>query len=90
MSKRADEGAVDRVTYGSGDVFADLGIDLTAEDRIKLALARHICRMIAERDPTQAQATMLKVDEAEVFDITRGRMAGFSVERLMKLGAALG
>jgi len=40
---------------------------------------------------TQVEAAaVLEIDQAKVSNITRGRIAGFSVERLMKFVAALG
>tara|TARA_R110002020_G_scaffold6117_14_gene25568 strand:+ start:475 stop:849 length:375 start_codon:yes stop_codon:yes gene_type:complete len=91
MKNRPDNQAESAVTFGTGDVFADLGIELTPEDRIKVLIARQISRAIVERGMTQVQAAqVLEIDQAKVSNLTRGRIAGFSVERLMKFVAALG
>ena len=91
MKSRPDNDAQGVVTYGTGDVFADLGLELTPEDRIKILIARQISRAIVERDLTQVDAAkVLEIDQAKVSNLTRGRIAGFSVERLMKFVAALG
>jgi predicted XRE-type DNA-binding protein len=91
MKNRPDNDVTDIVTFGSGDVFADLGIELSPEERVKILIARQISRAIAERGLTQvAAAAVLEIDQAKVSNLTRGRVAGFSVERLMKFVAALG
>lgn len=91
MKSRQDNDVERVVTYGTGDVFADLGLELTAEDRVKILIARQISRAIVERGLTQVEAAkVLEVDQAKVSNLTRGRIAGFSVERLMKFVAALG
>lgn len=91
MKNRPDNDAEGTVTFGTGDVFADLGIELTPEDRIKLLIARQISRTIVERQMTQVEAAkVLEIDQAKVSNLTRGRISGFSVERLMKFVAALG
>jgi predicted XRE-type DNA-binding protein len=91
MKNRPDNEAEGTITFGTGDVFADLGIELTPEDRIKLLIARQISRAITERGMTQVEAAaVLEIDQAKVSNLTRGRIAGFSVERLMKFVAALG
>jgi predicted XRE-type DNA-binding protein len=79
------------MTRGSGDVFADLDIALSPDEALKLALARQITEAIVSRKLTQQQVSALVgVDQAKVSNITRGRIAGFSVERLMKVLLALG
>lgn len=91
MKSHKDKNPDDAVTFGSGDVFADLGLEITPEERVKILIARQISRAIVERGLTQvAAAAVLEIDQAKVSNITRGRLAGFSVERLMKFVAALG
>lgn len=91
MKNHPDNDISDVVTFGSGDVFADLGLEITPEERVKILIARQISRAIVERELTQvAAAAVLEIDQAKVSNITRGRLAGFSVERLMKFVAALG
>lgn len=91
MKSHRDSNSEHAVTYGSGDVFADLGIELTPEEKVKLLIARQISRAIVERGITQVEvAKILEIDQGKVSNITRGRIAGFSVERLMRYAAALG
>lgn len=91
MKNRPDNDVHDVVTFGSGDVFADLGLDVSPEERVKILIARQISRAIVERRLTQvAAAAVLDIDQGKVSNITRGRVSGFSVERLMKFVAALG
>lgn len=91
MKNRQDKQTEGIVTFGTGDVFADLGLELSPEERIKLLIARQISRAITERDMTQVEAAeVLEIDQAKISNLTRGRIAGFSVERLMKFVAALG
>jgi predicted XRE-type DNA-binding protein len=91
MKSHPDNDAEGVVTYGTGDVFADLGLELTPEERVKILIARQISRAIVERGLTQVEAArVLEIDQAKVSNLTRGRIAGFSVERLMKFVAALG
>ena len=91
MKDHPDNDAESAVTFGSGDIFADLGLEITPEERVKILIARQISRAIVERGITQVEAAKaLEIDQAKVSNITRGRLAGFSIERLMKYVAALG
>jgi predicted XRE-type DNA-binding protein len=80
-----------RVHAGSGNVFADIGV---AEPEVALAkaeLARQIERIIRSRRLTQAEAAeILGVDQGKVSALVRGRVSGFSTDRLFRFLAALG
>ena len=79
------------VTEGSGNVFADLGLEQPDEARAKAGLAHKIADIISRGGMTQAQAAkLLGLDQPKVSALIRGRLGGFSVERLMKLLNALG
>jgi predicted XRE-type DNA-binding protein len=79
------------VTRGSGDVFADLGISLTSEDRVKIVIAHEITRVIVAKKLTQVQAAkVMGTDQAKVSKISRGLLDGFSAERLMAFLLSLG
>lgn len=85
---RDDETAV---VQSSGDVFADLDIELDAKDRMKNAIAREITNLIESKGLTQKQvAEILRTDQAKVSNITRGRLTGFSVDRLVNFLICLG
>jgi predicted XRE-type DNA-binding protein len=80
-----------RVTRGSGDIFLDLGVTLTPEDRVKIVIAHEITRVIAEKKYTQVRAAALMgTDQAKVSRIARGLVDGFSAERLVAYLLALG
>ena len=76
---------------GSGNVFADLGRPRPAEALAKAELARKIAEIIAKRGLTQdAAAELLEVDQPKVSALVRGRLAGFSLDRLVRFLVLLG
>jgi predicted XRE-type DNA-binding protein len=84
---------VAKKTYmvGSGNVFADLGHPRPAEALAKAELARKIGALIEKRGLTQAAAAeVLQVDQPKVSALTRGRLAGFSLDRLVRFLVLLG
>jgi predicted XRE-type DNA-binding protein len=81
----------DQIVQSSGNVFADLGLDLTPEETIKIEIAREITRVISARRYTQLQvARLLGTTQARVSEITRGKLSGYSAERLLRFLLALG
>ena len=80
-----------QVEPSSGNVFADLGLPNAAGRLAKAELAHRICEIIAERRLTQARAAALfGVDQPKVSALVRGKLAGFSTERLCRFLNALG
>jgi predicted XRE-type DNA-binding protein len=80
-----------KVEAGSGNVFRDLDLPEPEEDLARAQLAQRICRLIAERHLTQAKAaSLLGVDQPKVSALMRGRLAGFSTDRLFRFLNALG
>lgn len=78
-------------TVSSGNVFADIGLPDAGELLAKADLAIQISRIIEERGLTQAQAAeVLGVDQPKVSALVRGRLEGFSMERLYRFLNALG
>jgi predicted XRE-type DNA-binding protein len=78
-------------TVSGGNVFADLGLPNPEELFAKAELAHKITVLIRERGLTQAQAAeLLGVDQPKVSALIRGRLTGFSIERLMRFLLALG
>ena len=72
-------------TPSSGNVFADLGLANADELQLKSALAYRIATIITKRRLTQARAAdVLGVDQPKISALVRGRLTGFSVERLMQ------
>lgn len=74
----------------SGNVFADL--ELTASDELlaKAELARQITSIATHRHLTQMDAaTILGTTQPKVSDLFAGKLAGFSMERLIRFLNAL-
>jgi len=76
---------------GSGNVFADLGVARPEEALAKAELARKITETVTRRNLSQAEAAaLLQVDQPKVSALTRGRLAGFSLDRLVRFLVLLG
>jgi predicted XRE-type DNA-binding protein len=76
---------------GSGNVFADLGHPRPAEALAKAELARKLGAAIERQGLTQAAAAqILEVDQPKVSALIRGRLAGFSLDRLVRFLVLLG
>ncbi len=75
----------------SGNVFADLGVDAPEETLAKAELTVKISEIIEAKGLTQAAAAkVLGIDQPKVSALLRGRLTGFSTERLIKFLNALG
>jgi phage-related protein/predicted XRE-type DNA-binding protein len=82
---------VHTVTRGSGNVFADLGLENPDEELLKAQLAVRIRAVISEQGLTQAKAAkVLKVAQPDVSALVNGRISGFSLERLFSFVRRLG
>src|SRR5262249_56905061 len=80
-----------KVEAASGNVFAALGVPDAAEALAKAELARRICAALAERKLTQARAAaVLGIDQPKVSALVRGKLDGFSTDRLFRFLNALG
>jgi predicted XRE-type DNA-binding protein len=79
------------VTASVGNVFTDLMLP-EAEDRLlKAQLALKIHQLIDQKEMTQAEiAPLIGLDQPKVSNLMRGRLAGFSVERLFGILNRLG
>ncbi|MDA9469644.1 helix-turn-helix domain-containing protein [Bradyrhizobium sp. CCBAU 53415] len=85
MAKKA------RITQSSGNIFADLGLDLPEEHNVKAHLVILITKMIEAQGLTQAQAAAaMGLRQPDVSKLLRGRFEGISLERLFKFVRALG
>ncbi len=79
------------VTESSGNVFADLGFKNPEEMMAKANLAILIRDTIKKRKLTQKKAAeIMGVDQPKVSAILRGKLSGFTLERLMRLLMTLG
>ena len=80
-----------KVYSGSGNVFADLGLPNPDELLIKAELVHQISELITERHLTQIEAAeLLGIDQPKVSALVRGKLSGFSTERLFRFLNALG
>jgi predicted XRE-type DNA-binding protein len=76
---------------GSGNVFADLGLPDADERMLKAQLAVQIRRFIEVKRRTQVEAAQaVGLDQPKVSHLLRGRLAGFSVDRLLNILNRLG
>ena len=79
-----------KVTPSSGNVFADLEVADAEEALAKADVASRICDIITERKLSQTMAaTILGVDQPKVSALIRGRLDGFSSDRLFRFLNAL-
>lgn len=79
------------VYRGSGNVFADLELPDAEEMLVKAELVRQIYEVIRTRRLTQIKAAeILGIDQPKVSALLRGKLAGFSLERLFHFLNALG
>jgi predicted XRE-type DNA-binding protein len=80
-----------RVERGSGNVFTDLGLPNPDLALAKAELVQRIRSLIAERKLTQTKAAaLLGLDQPKVSALVRGRVEGYSVDRLFRFLNALG
>lgn len=78
------------IEESSGNVFADLGLPCPEENLVKAELAIQINKLIKNRMLDQkAAAKLLGIDQPKISALSRGRLAGFSVERLFKFLSVL-
>ena len=80
-----------RVERGSGNVFADLGFSNPDLALAKAELVQRIRELIEERKLTQTKAAkLLGLDQPKVSALVRGRVEGYSIDRLFRFLTALG
>ncbi len=85
MSKEMD------IQVSSGNIFADLGMPNADEMLMKAELVRQINQIITQRKLNQLQAAeVLGIDQPKVSALMRGKLTGFSTERLFRFLNALG
>ena len=86
--KRNHRGA--RVTEGSGNVFADLGLPNPEQELLKAQLTLQIYTILKDSGMTQVEiAKILAVHQPQVSLLMRNRAGNFSVGRLMEFLTAL-
>jgi predicted XRE-type DNA-binding protein len=71
----------------SGNVFRDLGVPNLEEAFAKAELAAKIAALVESKGLTQVSAAkLLGIDQPKVSALLRGRLTGFSIERLISRG----
>ena len=79
-----------RVTEGSGNVFADLGLPNAEQELLKAQLTLQIHTILKDSGMTQVEmAKILGVQQPQVSLLMRNRAGTFSVGRLMEFLTAL-
>jgi predicted XRE-type DNA-binding protein len=79
-----------RVTQGSGNVFADLGLPNPEQELLKAQLTLQIYTILKGSGMTQVEiAKILGVQQPQVSLLMRNRAGNFSVGRLMEFLMAL-
>ena len=93
MAKRKPKSKAEDIEYtvSSGNVYADFGFRNPEEAQTKAELAMTITDIIKQKKLTQTQAAeMLGIDQPKISKITRGLLAEFTIERLMRFVLCLG
>src|SRR5487761_209761 len=81
---------VSRVTEGSGNIFADLGLPNPEQELLKAQLTLQIYTILKDSGMTQVEiAKVLGVQQPQVSLLVRNRAGNFSVGRLMEFLTAL-
>ncbi len=78
------------ISPSSGNVFADLDLPNSEEYLVKAKLAYEIGQLIKEKKLTQRKASdLLGIDQPKVSALLKGKLSGFSIERLFRFFAML-
>lgn len=89
MSKKHDEEIPVRAS--SGNIFADLGRPDADEALARVRLAQQIAEIIDRRTLSQTEAAdIMGLDQPKVSALVRGRLSGFSTDRLLRCLMQLG
>ena len=81
----------EKIIASSGNVFENLALPDSDELLIKAELAHQISELIGVRNLTQVEAAnLLGIDQPKVSALARGKLAGFSIERLFRFLNTLG
>jgi predicted XRE-type DNA-binding protein len=79
------------IITGNGNVFADIGLPDADERLLKARMAKIIADTIADLGITQTTAAKrLRIAQPDVSNLLRGRLSGFSLERLFGFASKLG
>ena len=79
------------IQTGSGNVFADLGLENADELLVKAELARKISSIITKQKITQTEAAgLLGIDQPKISALINGKLSVFSTVQLFRFLNALG
>lgn len=79
------------VYQSSDNIFADLGRPDAEEAFARIKLAKQIADVVMSRKLTQSEAAdIMGLDQPKVSALMRGRLAGFSLDRLLRCLTLLG
>ena len=74
-----------KYTKSSGNIFEDMGFKDAQERLVKAELALKINQIIDDRKLTQVEsAKILRINQPKVSAIVNGKLADFSIERLIE------
>jgi predicted XRE-type DNA-binding protein len=74
-----------RITMGSGNIFADLGLPDAESHFLKAQIVSEIYRLSRERKLTQAKAgKRMGISQPEVSRMFKGHFREYSIDRLME------
>jgi predicted XRE-type DNA-binding protein len=78
------------IRLGGSNIFADLKLPEAGELNAKAQIAYRICKILEQRNLTQkAAGALLGIDQPKVSALLRGRLDGFSSDRLFRFLNAL-
>jgi predicted XRE-type DNA-binding protein len=76
---------------GSENVFADIGVRDPEDSLVRAKLAKQIVEIIEKKGLRQSEiADILGVDQSKVSKLVRGRISGFTSDRLLRFLNRLG
>jgi predicted XRE-type DNA-binding protein len=76
---------------GGGNVFADIGVRDPEDSLVRAKLAKEIAELIHRKGLRQHQiAEILGVDQSKVSKLVKGRISGFTSDRLLRYLNLLG
>lgn len=79
------------VYQSSDNIFSDLGRPDAEEAFARIKLAKQIAEVVMKRNLTQSEAAeIMNLDQPKVSALMRGRLAGFSLDRLLRCLTLLG
>tara|TARA_R110002049_G_scaffold308440_1_gene512474 strand:+ start:727 stop:1086 length:360 start_codon:yes stop_codon:yes gene_type:complete len=74
------------IEVGSGNVFADLGLEDAPELKLKAAIVGQINSILRHRHLTQVEAAkLLNLPQPKISALKNGKLRGFSLEKLLDI-----